>query len=258
LLLNFANCGKTCGVKKAVLIIVIILISALVFLGFFARKTGKEEPTMGENVSFTTTDGIKIAATFYKAQSPNGVAVILLHMRAKNRSDWKDFASKLNDAGFDALAIDFRGHSESGGVRIDNFSGPDYQNLILDVKAAEEYLKTKDPNAKIAIVGASIGANTALNYAVQNPSVAAVVLLSPGLNYMGVRTDETSKQISAPVFLATSSDDPQSYQGLETWQANIKNLEVVTFTNAGHGTAMFSPHPELASRIIDWLKEKAL
>jgi pimeloyl-ACP methyl ester carboxylesterase len=254
-----ANCGKTFGVKKAVLIIVIILISALFFLGFFARKTGKEEPTISENISFTTTDSIKIAAAFYKAQSPNGVAVILLHMRARSRADWEDFTSKLNDAGFDALAIDFRGHGESGGARIDQFSDQDYQNLILDVKAAHEYLKTNDPGKKIVIAGASIGANTALNYAVQNPSVAAVVLLSPGIDYKGVRTDETSKQISpTPVFLATSSDDPQSYNGLETWKANIKNLEVVTFNNAGHGTDMFSPHPELASRIIDWLKEKVL
>jgi len=211
---------------------------------------------MGENVSFTTTDSIKIAATFYKAQKPNGVAVILLHMRARDRSTWEDFAGKLNDAGFDALAIDFRGHGESGGPRVDQFTEQDYQNLTLDVAAAEQYLKSKDPKVKIVLAGASIGANTALNYAAQNPNIAAIVLLSLGIDYKGVKTDETSKQISAPVFLATSSDDPQSYQGLETWQANIKNLESLTFTDAGHGTNMFSPHPELADKIIDWLKEK--
>jgi len=255
------NCGKTFGVKTAVLIIVVILAGALIFLWIFASKAGREgerKPTMGENVSFTTSDGIKIAATFYKAQSPNGVVVILLHMRAKSRGDWEDFALKLNSAGFDALAIDFRGHGESGGTKIDNFSDQDYQNLILDAAAAYEYLTSRDPNAKTVAVGASIGANTALNYAVQNPDIKAVVLLSPGLNYMGVRTDEISKQISVPVFLATSADDQQSYEGLETWKANIKSLETTTFTDAGHGTNMFGPHPELAEKIINWLKEKVL
>jgi alpha-beta hydrolase superfamily lysophospholipase len=245
--------------RKLLLLAIIIVIGALVFLAIFTRNAGKEgvsdKPKMGENISFNTSDSVKIAATFYKAQNPNGAAVILLHMRARNRSDWVAFAAKLNGAGFDALAIDFRGHGESGGVNVNNFSDSDYQNLILDVKAADSYLKNKNANTKIAIAGGSIGANTALNYAVQNPNIVAVVLLSPGLDYKGVRTDETSKQINTPVFLATSSDDPQSYDGLETWKANIKNLDLATFSDAGHGTDMFGPHPELADKIIDWLEK---
>jgi len=242
------------------LLAVVILVTGLAFLILFAKEAGKEKevekPKMGENISFNTNDGIKIAATFYKSQNPNGVGVILLHMRAKSRGDWADFAAKLNDAGFDALAIDFRGHGESGGVSVNKFSESDYQKLTLDVAAAEDYLKNE--NIKITIAGGSIGANTALNYAVQNPNVKAVVLLSPGLNYKGVRTDGTSKQITVPIFLASSSDDPQSYDGLATWKANIKNLELVTYTDAGHGTDMFGPHPELAEKIIDWLKKTTL
>lgn len=252
--------------RKIVLLVVIIVIGSLIFLALFTGKAGKEgvsdKPKMGENISFNTSDGVKIAATFYKAEDPNGVTVILLHMRAKSRSDWVDFAAKLNAAGFDALAIDFRGHGESGGTRVDQFSDQDYQNLILDAEAAEDYLQARNPNKNIektVLIGGSIGANTALNYAVKKPSgKVAVVLLSPGLNYKGVKTDETSKKITIPVFLATSSDDPQSYSGLETWKANIKNLEVTTFTDAGHGTNMFGPHPELVDKIINWLKKTAL
>ena len=248
--------------RKLVLLAVIIVIGALVFLVIFTKNAGKEgvsdKPKMGENISFNTSDGVKIAATFYKAQTPNGVAVVLLHMRAKSRGDWMEFAAKLNNDGFDALAIDFRGHGESGGTRIESFSGQDYQNLKLDVAAADEYLKSKDPNVKIVLTGGSIGANTALNYAVQNPETKAVALLSPGLDYKGVKTDETSKQITVPVFLVTSSDDPQSYSGLETWKANIKNLEVITFTDAGHGTNMFGSHPELTDKIINWFEKTTL
>lgn len=249
----------------------VIVIGALVFLVIFCRNAGKEgvsdKPKMGEDISFSTSDGIKIAATLYKAQNPNGVSVILLHMRAKSRGDWTDFAAKLNAAGFDALAIDFRGHGESGGPRVDQFSDQDYQNLKLDVAAAEQYLKSKEPDKKLVIAGASIGANTALNYVAQRPMIPsgaaklqsdnlrALVLLSPGLNYMGIKTDETSKRIHIPVFLATSANDTQSYDGLETWKANIKNLELVTFTDAGHGTNMFGSHPELADKIINWLKK---
>ena len=252
--------------RKFVLLIVVILVVGLAFLAIFARQAGREEEsekmTMEENISFTTEDGIKIAATFYKAKNPNGISVILLHMRAKSRDDWEEFALKLNEAGFDALAIDFRGHGESGGTRVDQFSDQDYQDLILDAEAAEDYIQAKNPDKnieKIALIGGSIGANTALNYAVKKPSgKVALSLLSPGLDYKGVRTDETSKQVTVPVFLATSSDDPQSYDGLETWKANIKNLEVVTFTDAGHGTHMFDPHPELADQIINWLKRLIL
>lgn len=245
--------------KKLLLLLILIVIGALAFLVIFCRNAGKEgvsdKPKMGEDISFVTSDGIKIAATLYKAENPSKTGIILLHMRAKSRADWEDFALKLNSAGFDALAIDFRGHGDSGGTRVDQFSNQDYQNLSLDVAAAYKYLKSKEPSTNIALIGASIGANVALNYAVQNTNTVAVVLLSPGLDYKGLKTDETSKQTSKPVFLATSSDDPQSYDGLETWKANIKNLELVTYTDAGHGTNMFDPHPELTDKIINWLKK---
>lgn len=83
-----------------------------------------------------------------------------------------------------------RGHGKSVNQNgtFQSFTPNDFNKMKLDVKAAKQFLVTqKGINPKnIAIVGASIGANVALKYAAVDPSIKAVVLLSPGLHYKGV------------------------------------------------------------------------
>ncbi len=68
-----------------------------------------------QKTTFTTEDGIKISANYWPAKSEN--AVVLLHMLGRNKESWTSFAEKLKKAGFNVLAIDMRGHGESGGGR---------------------------------------------------------------------------------------------------------------------------------------------
>ena len=63
---------------------------------------------------------------------------------------------------------------------------------------------------KVSIIGASIGANIALNYAVSDHSVKSVILLSPGLDYMGVTTLAPITQYKNPIYIAGAEGDSQS------------------------------------------------
>ena len=65
-------------------------------------------------VSFRADDGVAVAATWYEATRRPAPAVILLHMLSRSRDDWRAVADRLSDAGLHALAIDFRGHGDSG------------------------------------------------------------------------------------------------------------------------------------------------
>jgi len=212
-------------------------------------------------VNFETDDGFKIYGNFYEPENPNGKALILLHMLRTNKDYWHDFAEKLKERGYYVLAIDLRGHGESvfkNGKKMtwEEFSESDFKNMVLDVKAAKLFLIEKGVNEKsIGIIGASIGANTALNYAATDEEIKAIALLSPGLDYRGVKTEEAMKIYDRPVFIAASKEDEpaaSSSQKLYELAAGKKVLKM--YENAGHGTWMFGK-TDLQKELLSWLEE---
>jgi pimeloyl-ACP methyl ester carboxylesterase len=234
----------------------------------------------GQRVSFLTDDKVLIVGTYYPAQTtttsstPSSTttsnAVILLHMLGHNRSDWNGFVSTLGNKtnGYAVLSIDLRGHGESTSsqngntISFQSFTPDDFNKMVMDVKAAKQFLVTQkniNPN-DIAIVGASIGANVALNYAASDPSIKAVVLLSPGLDYRGVTTSDAIRQYKGPIYIATAGKDPIAGNDPQTLCNEIKcsnsnRLQIYQDSNS-HGTDMFSDsslQPSLDKLIISWL-----
>ncbi len=224
-----------------------ILVLILVFLVFIsACKTQTKDLEEMKNY-LTTEDSVKIAYNFQKADSSKGV--ILIHMLGRDKSTWNNFISKLKD--YNVIAIDLRGHGSSD-LNYNSFSDSDYNNMIKDVKAAKLFLKEKGIN-QIAIIGASIGANTALNYAVTDSDIKTVVLLSPGLEYHGVKTSDSIKKLKVPVLIVVSQEDSYAYQSsVELNNKAISKKELKVYNNKGHGTNMFSG-TDLNKVILDWL-----
>jgi pimeloyl-ACP methyl ester carboxylesterase len=234
-------------------------------------QTNNIRETAGQKVSFLTDDGVLIAGTYYSPSLSHQMAptnaIILLHMLGRDRNDWNTFASELSNRsnGFAVLSIDLRGHGESINqngktISFQSFTPDDFNKMVLDVKAAKQFLVTqKSINpTNIAIVGASIGANVGLKYAASDPSIKAVVLLSPGLNYKGVTTSDSIRKYANPVYIATAGRDPIAGSDPQTLCSMIhcdNHLKVYQNSNS-HGTDMFSDsslNPSLDNLIISWL-----
>lgn len=212
---------------------------------------------MAERIELTTSDDVEIVGDY--AGKEGSSAVLMLHMMPATRASWKVFADKLNAAGFQTLAIDFRGHGESKGGPdgYRRFSDESHQASIHDVEAGIQFLKSKKAS-KVFIAGASIGANLALWYAAEHPEVGGIILLSPGLNYRGVKAEAYIERIkvSQVVYFAASRDDSYSaetIQGLsEKTPGNVKK-ELKMFERAGHGTTMFEKEPVFMDELASWL-----
>jgi dienelactone hydrolase len=211
-------------------------------------------------VSFKTDDGFTIYGDFYQPENPNGKALILLHMLRTDKSHWTEFAQRLKERGYYVLAIDLRGHGKSldkNGKKItwQEFSENDFKNMVLDVKAAKLFLIEKGINSKsIGIIGASIGANTALNYAATDEEIRVIALLSPGLDYRGVKTEDAMKVYDRPVFIAASKEDePAASSSLKLYELALGKKELKMYENAGHGTKMFGS-TNLMDELINWLE----
>ena len=187
-----------------------------------------------ENVKLNV-DNIQIAGTYYDSNSSDGV--ILLHMLPNTKEAYKDFAKELQKD-YKVIAIDFRGFGESD-LDWKTFDENDWNKLVDDVHVAREYLENKGVN-KISIIGASIGANTALNYAAENKDVNSIVLLSPGLNYRGIRIDKTIKQYDGDILIIVNDGDTGSYEDSKKLSELNNKVVLKIYKGNKHGTNMLN------------------
>ena len=104
-------------------------------------------------------------------------AVVLAHGGRFTKDSWKVQASALSDAGFRALAIDFRGEGQSrGGVQ----GRVPEQDRRFDVLAAVHYLR-KIGAKSVYVIGASMGGDYAAEAAETEPAeIERLVLLAAG------------------------------------------------------------------------------
>ena len=225
-------------------------------------------------IHLRTVDNVSIVGTYYPVRQKPAPAVLLIHSVDKDRSIWASFAATLQKNGFAAVAIDLRGYGESthkqtpdGPVTLDvrNFTAGDYGDMQLDVESAVDWMQTQPEidGKHIALVGESFGANIALRYAAINQDIAAVVVLSPGITYRGVRTDDIISQVShAPLRIFVSEYDPFAFESSKRLVEILKETGMPTTTNelticTGnlHGSDMLLGVRNLPQIIVTWLKD---
>ena len=120
-----------------------------------------------------------------------------------------------------------------------------------DVAAAKAFLEENGFELKV-IIGSSIGANTALNFAAAHSTVEKIVLLSPGLNYKGISTQENAPNVKAKALIVASMEDSYGFSSSQTLAQQIPNSEFRQLANAGHGTNMFKG-TDLENEIGNWI-----
>ena len=215
-----------------------------------------------QRVSFQTEDGVSIAATWHEPHDAAGgraagpaPAVILVHMLNRSRRDWDALGSKLAAAGIGALAIDLRGHGDSHFSRAAD-AVADYAVLRQDLKAARRFLASRTDvlSGRIGLAGASLGANlVALDAA--DGGVMSIALLSPSLDYRGLRIESALRKFADhPALLVASDEDAYSRRSVMDLQKTGSRREVLTLSGAGHGTNMLGRAPELPLALVDWFR----
>ncbi len=154
-----------------------------------------------------------------------------------------------------------RGHGESerGPYGYREFSDFEHQSSINDLKAAIEFLINKGAEPeKIYFIGASIGANLSLKFISENPDFRKAVLLSAGLDYRGIKTEDSVKRLGSDqkIFFISSEDDysnADENKRLFNSSSYSKNHLLKLFEKGGHGTDIIENNPELAEEITKFL-----
>jgi pimeloyl-ACP methyl ester carboxylesterase len=224
----------------------------------FCGAAGAQQTT----VRLKTADGCALEA-FYLAPSSGAYVFLNTHGLGSSKNEWGEFQAELKKAGYGYLSLDLRGHNESStcnGRKADYraFSGADWNGASRDIEAAAAWLEKKGfPGGRLIFCGASIGANLSLKAAVEaRRKPAALVLLSPGLEYAGVKTEENFlKPGPYRVLVAASDNDAYAWQSsvLLARAAQAKRLPADFIDGlGGHGVNMLK-NPGVTGKILGWV-----
>ncbi|MFA5976181.1 MAG: alpha/beta fold hydrolase [Elusimicrobiota bacterium] len=235
-----------------------------------ATPESKNPNRFWQHVSWKTPEGVSLVGFYHPAGGAGRLTWVLLHGLGSVKEEWSDFAqqaARTLDDGF--LIYDLRGHGASTqgkpGEKLDyrewRQAGPGSPWSLMgdDLKSAvamlmDRYHLTEN---RIALGGASLGANVSLVYAGRHQAVPAVILLSPGLAYAGVVTPGAYRGYGQrPLFLAASPEDADAFDTVRQFvaQRGDSNLRVASGDGAAHGVAM-AKNPVFTKKLIDWMKE---
>jgi pimeloyl-ACP methyl ester carboxylesterase len=244
----------------------LLLVTSLAAAPVFCGAVLGASPNAAEKVTVRTRDGVDLKGVYLPPT--NGMPVlVMLHGLAAVKEEWTPLEKKLAEAGWGYLAYDARGQGESSLTKGPDGSpdgwqhigrpgpGSQWERMIDDLGTVMSFLqKNKAIDHKnIAVAGASLGANVALNYVALTRSARALMLLSPGLNYQEIKTEDVAAKVtSTPILIVASRADRYAFV---TCQELVKENPAITFwsdVREGHGVQMFDE--KLLNAIMHWLE----
>ena len=205
-----------------------------------------------QRVEIEGIDGLTLVGDFRSTGTQPQPTVLLLHMLNNRRQSWQPLVPELLAAGYTVLAIDMRGHGETGGAMEWNLAEQDLQ-IVLDWLREQPQVD----GSQISTIGASIGANMALRSAANDADVVATVILSAGTNYRGVTTEDALALYgNRPILIVAAEGDVGAAQSARTLDSlAVGEHDLIIYDGGGHGTGLFAPHPEVIPAIIDFLAQ---
>lgn len=211
-----------------------------------APPTGSCEAVAPQVVNLTTRDGVALVGDLYSHGDGDHSAVVLLHMIPPDyqRSDWPSaFIDRLSGHCWNVIAIDRRGAGESEGVAEEAYLGDTGR---YDVEAA--VLRLADEGlGKLAVIGASNGTTSLLDYAVWSAGEGLPVPVAHGFMTGGTYTEAQNAMSAAtgwPSIFTYSTAERDWSVDQEALDSGAWSFE--EYADGAHGTKMFDAEPVVA------------
>jgi hypothetical protein len=214
-------------------------------------------PQGGEDVWFTTHDGVRLHGWFVRSRSVTPTAtVIFFHGNGGNINNLGWLGEELAARGFDALLFDYRGYGRSEGA----VTGE--QGIYADADAAYDYV-LRERGARperLVLYGQSLGTTAVADVASRR--AAGAIILESGLSSasdmaasifpwlprrlhgLGRNRFESARKLSSvrcPVLITHGDPDPTipTEQGHKLYAAANEPKKLLIIPGAGHGVSSF-------------------
>lgn len=179
-----------------------------------------------ETVAFPSEDGVVCTADLYLAKPDPGTPfIVLFHQAGYSRGEYREIAPKLNQLGFNCMAVDARSGGEVRGVKnatneaAEAAGKPGYRYLdaLPDLLAALKHARKSYATGKLLAWGSSYSASLVLHLAAIHPELMdGALAFSPGEYFPGQLqlSEEVAKIGSMPVFVSSGPTEGFQWKGL--------------------------------------------
>jgi cephalosporin-C deacetylase-like acetyl esterase len=212
-----------------------------------------------KEISFVTEDGWTIYGDLLIPQggAKRVPAVVLLHTALSDRYVYHDLAHTLGSRGLAVLNIDWRGRGKSHGKgKYSELKQEERERGYLDAKAAINFLSSlpQIDSSRIAVLGTDRGALHAVNVALNDPRVKALIILTVIFKEQEKAALAT---LNIPMLYIASRGIESVLRDLsEAYRlSGNQHSRLATFPGSALGYQMLEANQAVQSTIVNWLVE---
>ncbi len=205
---------------------------------------------LAETISIASDDGVKIVAdTYIINENTKTPVIVLFHQANWSRGEYLEIAPKLNQLGFNCVAVDLRSGGEINGVPNQTAihakaanKQTRYIDALPDMLASLRYTKTYFPDSDIISWGSSYSAALVLHIAGKHPDlVDGVLSFAPG-EYFAKQgksktwIKESASSINVPVFITSARNEKNSWQSIFNSIPSKTKSSFIPESKGNHGS----------------------
>jgi cephalosporin-C deacetylase-like acetyl esterase len=215
---------------------------------------------VSQEVSFVTEDGWTIYGDFIVPARAGAKlpAVVLLHTALSDRYVYRDLAEAFNSAGIAVLNIDWRGRGKSQGKgKYSDLKQEERERGYLDAQGAINFLASQAmiDASRIAVLGTDRGALHAVNIALNDRRVGALVILT-----VIFKPNEKAAiaNLDIPIlYIASAGIEDVTRDLTDVYRlSKNKGSRFMIFPGSTLGYQLLEADQTVQSRIVDWLTDQ--
>jgi len=224
--------------KKSILAIFVFL-----FITIIISPAGKK------TIIYKSNDGLTITADLYLAHKTETPFIILFHQAGWSRGEYSETAIKLNELGFNCLAVDLRSGGEVNGVvnkthkqAVELKKKTNYIDAIQDIEASIKYVKDNYAKDKLIIWGSSYSAALSLVVGSKHlKDVNGILSFSPGEYFEKAGRSKTyiteyAKDITQPVFITSAKKEGNYWKNIFDTIPSKNKISFIPKSEGNHGS----------------------
>lgn len=202
-----------------------------------------------KTVTYKSIDGLIITADLYLEHTTNSPFIILFHQANWSRGEYLETAVKLNELGFNCLAVDLRSGGEVNGVvnqthklAVKLKKRTNYIDAIQDIEASIKYVKDNYTKGKLIIWGSSYSAALSLVVGSKNKKdVSGILSFSPGEYFEKAGKSNTyitddAKNITQPVFITSAKKEESYWKNIFDAMPTKNKVSFIPKSDGNHGS----------------------
>ncbi len=217
----------------------------------FAGGCGPKHTPAHEITDLTlkAPNGITLHASLFQAMDGHPPGILLVADAKRDRHVWDGVAERLRAEQCMALTVELPRGCEG-------FAESDWDQVRDALALAKKTLREHgaDPE-NLAVAGEGLAASLALHYALQDPGIQAVALISPDVEYRSMETASAMARLKErPLLLMAAEGDAVSAARAASLKTSSKGFcELRMYPGTAHGADLFAVSDHAVEQFLQWV-----